>query len=466
MPLHSYTFILLFLPVTLAGFHLLRARVPRVALAFLTLASLLFYATWDTRYVALIAPLMAIDLFLAHGLRAYRDVRPGAARALLLVGIGANLAALTYCKYAGFFVETMILPIAISFLTFQKIAFLVDVYRGDVTDLDWLRYAAFVLFFPKLLSGPIVYHRDIVPQLARLDAPTRHQALMAVTLFTFGLAKKVLLADRAAAYASPLFDAAAQGASLDLVAAWAAVLAYGAEIYFDFSGYSDMAIGAALLFGIRLPINFDAPYRATDLADFWRRWHISLSRFLREYVFLPLAFSLQRLGRAAVPCSLFITMVVCGLWHGAQWTFIAWGALHGAYLVAHHALGRRKPPVMPVVTFVAVMAAWTFFGSVDIGTAAAILAGMAGVNGIQPAIVGFEGGTALVAAAMMLVLAVFGPTSQHIVGYSGPDADVATEAPAWVSWSPSPAWAVCMGGLFALCLMRLTHITQFIYFRF
>jgi D-alanyl-lipoteichoic acid acyltransferase DltB (MBOAT superfamily) len=490
MPFHSYGFILLFLPLALAGFHLLlRLRAPRAALGFVTLASLALYATWDVRYVALVVPLMVADLAVAHGMRASAARRPGIARGLLLAGLAINLGALAYCKYAGFFVEnlerltdfdvilrTVVLPIGISFLTFQKIAFLVDVYRGDVEDLDWLRYAGFVLFFPKLLSGPIAYHGELAPQLATLAQPAARNVTAGITLFTFGLAKKVLVADWVAGYASPLFDAAAQGAPLDLAASWGAVLSYGAEIYFDFSGYTDMALGAALLFGIRLPVNFDAPYRASDIADFWRRWHMTLSRFLREYLFVPLSFGTHWLGAASIPFSLLVTMLICGLWHGPRWTFVIWGALHGAYLVVHYVWNRSRrgvrreadvarSPFGPVLTFVAVTVAWAFFRAADVPTALAILKGMAGLNGAAGSLTQSDG--ALFAAFGALLLAWFGPTTQRIVSYEGPEQSrPAAEARAWIAWTPSPAWAISVGCLFAVCVMRLSRVTEFIYFRF
>src|SRR3569832_1691301 len=225
----------------------------------------------------------------------------------------------------------IILPLGISFFTFQKIAFLVDAYRGEIGRLNLLDFALFVSFFPQLIAGPIVHHSEVMPQFRRIGTAAVKLAPVGLTLFALGLAKKVLLADTAARYATPLFDAAAAGKALDFTAAWSAALTYTAQLYFDFSGYSDMAIGAALLFGIRLPINFNSPYQATSIIDFWRRWHITLSRFLRDYLYIPLGGN--RRGEPRRLLNIIVTMAIGGLWHGANWTFVLWGTFHGLLLV-------------------------------------------------------------------------------------------------------------------------------------
>ncbi len=229
---------------------------------------------------------------------------------------------------------TVVLPIGISFFTFQKIAFLVDAYRGRVDRLNFIDFVLFVTFFPQLIAGPIVHHSEVMRQFRDQTPLSTQTVALGVTIFTIGLAKKVLLADTAALFASPLFDAVAAGARPDMLAAWGSALAYTAQLYFDFSGYSDMAIGGGLLFGIRLPVNFASPYKAESIIEFWHRWHITLSRFLREYLYIPLGGNLKGPSRRFV--NLLITMLLGGLWHGAGWTFVVWGALHGFYLVVNH----------------------------------------------------------------------------------------------------------------------------------
>ena len=355
MLFNSYTFILVFLPAAVAGFHLLRASGrERWAFAFLAAASLFFYGWWSLRGLALLCVLMTAN----YGLASWLVRGEGGARlrrAVLVAGLALNLTVLGYFKYANFFLETVAplagrrlqlheiaLPLGISFFTFQKIALLVDCHAGKVRRLDPLGYVLFVSFFPQLIAGPIVHHSEVMPQFAarpRITAPLIAQAM---ALFTIGLAKKVLLADNLAPLVRPAFGAAAAGHVPDLTQAWFSALAYTLQLYFDFSGYSDMAIGAALLFGVRLPLNFASPYKSTSIIEFWRRWHMTLSRFLRDYLYIPLGGNRRGPSRRYV--NLFLTMLLGGLWHGAGWTFVAWGALHGAYLAVNHAWTALRGP--------------------------------------------------------------------------------------------------------------------------
>ncbi len=290
MLFNSYAFILGFMPLTLLLFHGLRAAgMARSSIGLLALLSLGFYGWWNPIYLLLIVPLIVANFALAASIVPRAGRRPRAAKPLLVLGIMLNLTTLGYFKYANFFVDNLnavagldlvlgkvVLPIGISFFTFQKIAFLVDAYRGKVDRLNFIDYALFVTFFPQLIAGPIVHHSEVIRQFREQAAVPMPTIALGVTIFTIGLAKKVMLADTAALYASPLFDAVAAGARPDALAAWGAALAYTAQLYFDFSGYSDMAIGAGLLFGIRLPVNFASPYRAESIIDFWHRWHITL----------------------------------------------------------------------------------------------------------------------------------------------------------------------------------------------
>ena len=330
------------------------------------------------------------------------------AKTILVAGIAANLGLLGYYKYANFFVdnlnallgnnlilETIILPLAISFFTFQQIAYLVDAYRGETHEYSFLHYALFVTFFPQLIAGPIVHHHEMLPQFARSTIYRLKAEHLAVglTIFTLGLFKKVVLADGVAVYATPVFNAAEAGTALTFFEAWGGALAYTFQLYFDFSGYSDMAIGLARMFGIRLPLNFNSPYKATSIIDFWRRWHITLSRFLRDYLYIPLGGS--RKGEARRLTNLLITMLLGGLWHGAGWTFVLWGGLHGCYLVVNNIwrkwrASRGHLHSTPVgrffawlLTMLAVIVAWVPFRAEGMGAIQIMLSAMFGLQGIS-----------------------------------------------------------------------------------
>ena len=418
MLFNSQVFILLFLPATLAATYAAGAhrRSRQLVLVF---ASLVFYAAWNWRYVPLLVGLTLLNWILAalHG----RDGR----RVWLNAAIALNLLVLGVCKYANFFAANLaflagdvhapwriVLPLGISFFVFQKISYLVDLRRGDRRHYGLLDFFEFVTFFPQLIAGPIVRHHEIIPQFARpLPAPdTAENLSRGLLLFTIGLAKKAGIADTIAVNPDALFAAAAAGHAPGLLAAWVAAVTYALQIYFDFSGYSDMAIGLARMFGLRFPFNFDAPYRACSLRDFWRRWHITLSRFLRDYVYIPLGGN--RRGRRRELANLVVTMLLGGLWHGAAWTFVAWGGLHGVGLVVNHrvaARGWRVPRAAAWgLTTVFVLASWVLFRAPDFGTAARMLAGMAGLNGtLEPVHV-----RNAVVVLIGLAVALVGPTSQ------------------------------------------------------
>jgi alginate O-acetyltransferase complex protein AlgI len=508
MLFNSYAFILGFMPLTLLLFHGLRgAGFARSSIGLLALLSLVFYGWWNPIYLLLIVPLMLVNFALAARIVRRDGRRPRAARPLLVLGIVLNLATLGYFKYANFFVDnlnavagldlalgTVVLPIGISFFTFQKIAFLVDAYRDRVDRLNFIDYVLFVTFFPQLIAGPIVHHSEVMRQFRDQTLVSMQTVSLGVTIFTFGLVKKVLLADTAALCASPLFDAVAAGARPDVLAAWGAALAYTAQLYFDFSGYSDMAIGGGLLFGIRLPINFASPYKAESIIEFWHRWHITLSRFLREYLYIPLGGNRKGASRRYV--NLLITMLLGGLWHGAGWTFVVWGALHGFYLVVNHlwrvlrqhfgggpetpmGLGRR---LGQLITFVAVVIAWVFFRSEDIGTAARMLLAMVGNNGLElpapfanhwPGLPGARGpvdaATTLLVSAALLAIAWLAPNTQELTGYVGPEGAYAAKEgypPPSARWQPSAGRAVAIGCLFGIALMLMSKVSEFIYFQF
>ena len=329
---------------------------------------------------------------------------------VLISGIALNLLAIAYFKYANFFVDTMnglagtgfsigdiALPLAISFFTFQQIAFLVETYRGQVLETGLAKYVLFVTFFPQLIAGPIVMQRETVPQfkMSVFQSKLALNLSIGLTLFVIGLFKKLVLADGIAPYATNVFALADGGADIPLSMAWSGALAYTFQIYFDFSGYCDMALGLARCFGIRLPINFNSPYKATSIVDFWRRWHLTLSHFLRDYLYIPLGGN--RGTKTRRYANLIITMLLGGLWHGASWTFVVWGGLHGCYLMINHAwtTARENRGLEPgsggaayrvfaqTLTLLAVVVAWVFFRAETFAGAASILAGMVGLNGLD-----------------------------------------------------------------------------------
>ena len=358
MLFNSYPFVFVFLPLVLAGFAVLtRWRSRTATLAFLIVASLAFYAWWNWRFLGLLLFSILFNFALGRRLQrraSERGAPVAPARRLLALGIAVNVGLLGYFKYRNFLVDTVgmavgtdwalppiVLPLAISFFTFEQITYLVDAYHGDTGEYDFLGYALFISFFPHLIAGPIVRFKELVPQFSSRSTFVFSHENVARGLFIFaiGLFKKVMIADTFSPWVAPIFDRAPVVVFSD---AWGATLAFALQLYFDFSGYTDMAIGLALMLNVVLPENFDSPYQARSIIDFWRRWHMTLSNFLRDYLYIPLGGG--RRGEARRYANLFITMLLGGLWHGASWTFVLWGGLHGAYLAINHLWRRRRPP--------------------------------------------------------------------------------------------------------------------------
>ncbi len=495
----SYSFLFVFLPVTLAGFGLLsRHQGPKAAKLWLVLASLCFYGWWNPIYVGLIAVSMLFNFTV--GRQIGRRVRAGrGAAGALFLGVAVNLALLGYFKYAHFFVNSVnaavgshwelgrvVLPLGISFFTFTQIAYLVDASRGVVCEYVLGDFLLFVTFFPHLIAGPIIHHSEMMPQFAeprtyRFD--WRHLAA-GLGLFSLGLFKKVVIADAMVENVGKVFAAAADGKLLHLRDAWAGALAYTFQIYFDFSGYSDMAIALALMFGIVLPQNFNSPYKARNIAEFWRRWHMTLSRFLRDYLYIPLGGN--RRGEFRRYVNLMVTMALGGLWHGAAWTFVCWGLFHGAGLALQHgwqALGSKCWPDRPagwpaglsrwagrILTLLFVMVGWVLFRAADLPAARHLLAAMFGL------------GTAPVAGSLLLVtgkawwwlggLLAFVWCLPNTVEIMGPHAALpaaangAPVARAWWRWEMTPRWACVAGLLLAFAILGLSRAGEFLYYNF
>lgn len=543
MLFNSYLFIFGFLPVTLAGFFLLGSRSRNLALAWLILASLVFYAWWRPFNVLIIAPAVLINFGIARLLQRLnaQKTRASMARAVLLLGVAFNIAFLGYFKYANFattvvndlagtqFVLTqVILPLGISFITFQKIAFLIDVHSGRIESFSFRDFSLFVLFFPQLIAGPIVHYREMMPQFQKLACRfDKVDVSVGLTLFVVGLFKKVVFADGVAAHVTPLYEAAAGGAAISLLPAWIAAIGFTLQIYFDFSGYTDMALGLARCFGIRLPPNFNSPFKASNIVDFWLRWHMTLTRFLTAYLFNPLVLWLTRrrlekglpgLGGRKPSGSAFIqllvgptilTMLVSGVWHGAGYLFILWGLVHGIYLSINHgwrlvgpqlwsskaSYARFMQPVGSVLTFVCVAASMVLFRSTTGTTASGVLKGMVGLNGISlpqkllehlgplagmlqhfVTATGVGSGRELYISAvwvvMLLVVALTLPNSMQLLSRYEPAIGVkamplGTDRFAQASaWSPSISWAAAVSVLAVAGILSLGGKSEFLYWQF
>ena len=394
-------FLLVFLPIALLGFYLLGRRSPFAASAWLFLTSVFFYGYWMPEAVLLLLASIALNFYVGRQIvECVQGLFAQRARFWLALGVTLNLCALGYFKYANFFlhnldallgvawqIEHVVLPIGISFYTFTQIAFLVDAFAGKVNETRPVHYGLFVTYFPHLVAGPVLHHAQMMPQFAdaKVYRLRSDQFVGGLAILALGMFKKVVLADGIAPYADVVFSAADAGQTPSAEEAALATVAYSLQLYFDFSGYSDMAIGLSRMFNIQLPFNFDSPYRAQNIAEFWRCWHMSLSRFLRDYLYIPLGGNRQ--GTVRRYFNLMVTMVLGGLWHGANWTFILWGTLHGLYLMVNQgfraAIGAALQQRLAAnwlyrglswaLTLVAVMLAWVFFRAESVDGALRIL---------------------------------------------------------------------------------------------
>jgi len=496
----SLQFIYLFLPPVLIVFFVLRAlKLESAIIWWLIIASLLFYMWWSPLHLLLLLGSVLFNYLLHLKLR--KDV----SRVTFAFGVVFNLGLLALFKYADFVIVNfnamsgyavpelgLILPLAISFYTFQQISFLHDTLRGRLITSDFKRYMLFVTFFPQLIAGPIVLQKDTIPQfkLAIFTSRTTLNLCVGATLFFIGLFKKIVLADGMAPAANAVFAVADQGQVVPIEAAWIGALAYTFQIYFDFSGYCDMALGLARMFGIRLPINFNSPYRSFSIVEFWRRWHITLSRFLRDYLYIPLGGN--RSGYLGSRGNLMITMLLGGLWHGAGWNFVIWGGLHGSFLILNHAWSasttrKLMTEFVPraaylsgcwALTFGAVVVAWVFFRAETFVGAMTIISAMFGLAEVSvlnaaPAIPGVENIPLILTSLLVFVVCL--PNSIELTRNYRPVIAAIREVSRpnvildWIRWKPSAAWgtAVALIGLVAtIQVYRLNDLTEFIYFNF
>ena len=522
MLFNSYVFLFFFLPVTLVGFHLIgKQGYHKVAVSWLVGASLFFYGWWNPAYLGLILGSILFNYAVGFSLLG----RPH--KLTLFLGVAGNLGVLGYFKYANFFIdninvltsndiilEQIILPLGISFFTFQQITYLVDAYRGETREYNFLHYCLFVVFFPQLIAGPIVHHKEMLPQFAKdaLYGLKSRNLAVGFTIFIIGLFKKVVLADGIAVHATSVFAGAEHGVYLTFFEAWGGALAYSFQLYFDFSGYSDMAIGLARMFGIRLPLNFNSPFKATSIIDFWRRWHITLSRFLRDYLYIPLGGN--RKGEARRFINLMVAMLLGGLWHGAGWNFVLFGLAHGTYIVICGAWVKVKKNISDnsvikstvvansigrAITFLAVVLAFVPFRAESMDGTRNMLAAMLGRHGLSlsPSLIGeignaeqwllehgvvFHGmfhnhvfgadpkwGIAWV-VALFLASTLLPNTQQLLRRYRPALETYKDEIPClrhrWIEWRPTAPWALFTFGVFIITILSLTQASEFLYFQF
>jgi alginate O-acetyltransferase complex protein AlgI len=463
---NSYIFLFGFLPCVLAGWWLLRAKPLR--LAFLTGASWFFYSWWDWRYLPVLIGATSVDYVAGLLIAGTEDARRR--RALLAASLTTNVGILAYFKYAGFFVDTLngigsglglppdlatlhiVLPIGISFYTFNSMSYTIDIFRRRIEPTrNVLEYTTFVALFPHLIAGPIVRFTDLAGQLRRLTPrlTSRHAAL-GVFFLSCGLVKKLLIADQLHPYVSRLYS---NHAHLGLLTGWAAAIGYSLQLYFDFSGYSDMAVGLAWLLGFRFPQNFNSPFKAENISDFWRRWHMSLSSWFRDYLFIPLGGS--RHGALKTVRNLVITMFLAGLWHGAAWTFVIWGLLHGFFLAAHAVL--RKLGLTPrwvwlnrAITFLLVCALFVIFRSPSVSVAGDIFGSMFGLNGLESSdlLHVLLPGRFLILLAALLLFVNLAPNTWQI------------------RIKPRVWYGIATGTAAAIAVMTISQPHPFIYFQF
>ena len=532
MLFNSFSFIFVFLPIALAGFFLVSRLGRAYAAAWLMLASFVFYGMWNPRYVLLLLISISFNFIMGELIHASAG-RPGRQKALLTFGVGCNVLALVYYKYlfsllgfansvgiAHLHVLPMVLPLGISFFTFTQIGYLVDVQQDMARERGLLNYVLFVTFFPHLIAGPILHNGEIMPQFAESEtyrfSPQNFMA--GIVIFIIGLAKKCLLADPISANVHAGF---ADPSHLQLFAAWFTMLCFCLQLYFDFSGYTDMAIGIARMFNIRFPINFNSPYKATSMIEHWHRWHMTLSRFLNQYLFNPIAFAVARyrakhgmkVNKTAqkrpigflvmVAFPLMVTMTLAGAWHGAGLTFLIFGLLHGFYLTVNHAWrlafpptdGKRNPLVVAasfMLTFLCVLVAMIFFRSPNLPTAMEILGGMTGMHGLDWASTPFaammqlgsahmQGVPNAIAFAKMLntlvkntagdawvvlcCVIVWGfPNTQQLMSHY--DNAAAAAGRAILNWRPTIGWAAAIGAMCAVALLAISGTTEFLYYQF
>lgn len=488
---NSFTFLLFFTLVLLVYYLYALPKGGKAPAWVLLAASLYFYGQYSLPFLGLLMGSIVVSFAVCKQMLA-QAAHPGRKKALLWIGVGLNILSLGYFKYYLFIagnlqligidapVYAIALPLGISFYTFQQIAYIVDTYKSNECNESLLEYLLFITYFPRLISGPIVRRQEVMPYFA---APERDRATyikVGLTLFILGMGKKLLIADSFAVWADLIFNAADAGKSLTSFEAWAGALAYTIQIYFDFSGYSDMAVGVSTMLGVPLPVNFASPYKSTSITDFWRRWHITLSKWLRDYVYIPLGGN--RCSSTRRYLNALLTMLVGGIWHGASWNFILWGAMHGCLQAVHnmwHAKAERKSiiphSVAVIITFFCIVMTWipfranTWDGAMRVFQACFSLSADVGSRLTDPFNVIFW-------LAVGLLIVRFAPNTNEILantviftpskGYPATQPDPPAGNWAFLRWRDNHLWAIIIGSIFALCVMRFFSNATYIYFQF
>lgn len=535
MLFNSYSFVLLFLPAALISFYCIGHFGRRAGGVLLAVTSFVFYGFWNPSYVPLLLGSIAFNYAIGTRLKA-NEAAPKRQSAWLAFGIGADLAVLIYYKYLTALIgmaiglgatqlhlPEILLPLGISFFTFTQIGYLIDMQQGVVKENNLLNYAVFVTFFPHLIAGPILHNREIMPQFSKAATyrASYENLSIGIVIFTIGLAKKCLFAD-------PLSDQVSTGFAgaehLTLAGSWMLMITYAAQLYFDFSGYTDMAIGIARMFNITFPANFNSPYKAANIIDFWQRWHMTLTRFLTLYLFNPIALTIARrrtaknlpTDRAAqskpavflsmVACPVMITMGIAGIWHGAGLQFLIFGVLHGLYLVSNHAYrimrggAASKPGKIEFtanwcLTMGAILVALVFFRAPNMEAASTIVAAMAGLHGVSAGLAHMQAfspeslfnmifskhGVAASNSGLksleqivqngkvcaLWIIILFLPNTQQILSQYQPVLGRVTgAATGLISWRPNIRWALLTGATAALALMAIAGTSDFVYFQF
>ncbi|NNE21973.1 MAG: MBOAT family protein [Rhizobiales bacterium] len=505
MAFSSYHFILIFLPLCYAGFVLVhRIFGWNGVFPYLALASIVFYAQFSVILATILATSVVLNFLAGRFIIEIQDKRNAASMATAIAVI-ANLVALGYFKYTNFFIDVsnqvsgagfshldIVLPVGISFYTFIQIGFLLEAYNGQAEKVSFSRYALFATFFPCVTAGPLVLQREMFQQMEEKKGPAFSSVAVAVglTLFGIGVFKKVILADSIAPFADAAFDGVASGAAISMVQAWVGSLCYTMQLYFDFSGYCDMAIGIGFMFGIKLPLNFNSPFKATSIADFWRRWHMTMTRFFTTYLYTPSAMKNTRraiqlqyspwhkfMRASAIPVT--YTFVVAGIWHGAGWGFVVYGLIHGLALAVNHGWREFKmPDVGPYVgwalTMTVVICGLVVFRAPDLSVSATILASMWGLGGLFGSVdagrwVASELTWPTIMIAVYSIIVLKAPNSQEILRSQwvscDPEPQESAARPIW-RWKPTPGWAAAAGLVLAIAITSLGNSSNFLYYQF
>jgi len=512
MLFNSYIFILVFLPIVACVYFLASTHLHRqLAISWLVIASLFFYAWWNPVFLPIIIVSVLFNFFLGASIRTTKAKNPRYALLLMLFGVAANLMALGYYKYFNFFIDNLnfvfnlkisvtpiALPLAISFFTFQQITYLIDAYNRGTKDYNFIHYTLFVTFFPQLIAGPIVHHADMMSQFDSDDAyhPRERNIQLGLSIFAIGLFKKIMLADNIAPFSTPIFHAADTGISLSMLESWMGAAAFGLQVYFDFSAYTDMAIGSSRLFGIKLPINFYSPYKSLNTGDLWRRWHMTLTRLLTAYVYTPISIASARAAIAAgageqalfwrsAAYPIMVTLIIAGVWHGAAWNFVIFGALQGGMMIVNNLwrqfrksslhqnlkettlVGRILARGLTSVCFIFSL---VYFKASTTSGALYLSELMLGLDGLSVSTKFVSPILFLQYAVPLFLIIYLMPNTQQLFESYEPSLEPKRNEHRWglerINWAPNWQWAAICSTMFAVSLLNMNRVSEFIYFQF